>query len=608
MRSLCALLLTVALPLGVDAAPGFEVLGKRVPVYARDLKVPEGWKDVTAQSKPLPELTHNERRAGYLFWARNPISEPHVYHTPFRFEIERPAAAFAALGEYEPMGFCVRPLEDLEGAMLTVSALTGPGGAGITADNIDVRQLHVYRKAVNRSQKTYKLVPYILESAHPTDLTKGLTRHYWVTAYVPRDAKPGVYRGTATFRAKGRPSAERQIALRVLPFELDLPGINYGIFYGVHTSWLRAYRPDEVYPKNRMKHLIDQREHGMQHTTIMTLMGLDLKGKGKELEPVFDPAVPGDYFVSLDEELRTAKEAGFDRMPCIWVGNADVERTVGCMRGPWLKKRQLFDKSLLHPHNWLFDRVYEAGLKTGAARFKAAGMKEPYCFVVDESGNSEERRKICDEYLSVVKKQGLTTILTINGQWNNVHLPTRYKGKLDVAVHNDIFGQFVLDKDQAAGVKQVWIYNIASRTNGHQSRMRFGWYMLRIGATGATQWVYQWPKKKNMYDDLTTHRRGAGEAFAYPTPEGPLPVVGWEGYREGVDDVRYVRTLRRLCAEQEKRKPQHVALARKELAEFIGRFSVDERDSVEVVSPDTARKWRGRVAWHILGLMGKDAE
>lgn len=589
--------------LPAERPPGFGALGTRVPEYARDLQVPEGWQDVTQASEPLPEVTSREQEAGYLFFARNPIAEPQVYETPFRFELDRSVVTFAARGEYEPVGFGVRSLADLEEAMLAVSDLAGPEGSTLGSHNIDVRQLWIRRAAVNRSTKTYKQVPYILEAVHPTPMQKGITRHYWVTFYIPTDAAPGVYRGKVTFSAKGRPASAREVVLRVLPFALDPPAINYGICYGIHTSWLRVYSEHEVHPQNRMKHLIDQREHGIQHLMIQSTMGMSFRGEGKDLQPVFDSSAPSPYFVSLDEDLRTAKEAGFDKERCVWV--ADASANAIPLLVAWQKNRKLFDKDLCRPHTWLFDRVYEARLKAGMERFRAAGLKEPYCFVVDEPGNSEERRKICDVYLPFVKKLGYDTILTINGQWNNMHLPTRFKGNLDVAVHNDVFGQFVLDKDRAAGVKEVWIYNISSRTNAHQTRMRFGWYMLRTGATGSTQWVYQWPKKRNMYDDLTTKRRGSGEAFAYPSPEGPLPVVGWEGYREGVDDVRYVRTLQRLCREKEKTMPEEVALARKELAELAARFSVDERDSVEVVSPDTAQRWRGRVAWHILRLMGK---
>jgi hypothetical protein len=323
-----------------------------------------------------------------VLFSRNPIGEPRVCDVPFRFEIDRPIITFAALGESEPILLCVRPLEDLEDAVLTVSDLVGPGGKFLGAQNIDVRQLWIQPRAENRTMKTYRLVPCILEAAHPTAMAKGMARHYWVTLFAPKDTAPGVYCGTATFRAKGRPETAREIAFRVLPFELDPPGI---------------------------------------------------------------------------------------------------------------------------------------------------GEKE-------------------------------------------------------------------------AGARPDWIGKAASFTDAHFNRMRFGWYLLRIGAAGAMEWAYQRPDAKGVYDDLVADdSRGAwfdtSGSFFYPSHDGPLPTVAWEGCLAAVDDVRYVRTLERLCSDKQSEKPDEVATARQELADMIGRFSVNERDPVTVVSADTAQIWRGRLAWHILKLM-----
>ena len=40
-------------------------------------------------------------------------------------------------------------------------------------------------------------------------------------------------------------------------------------------------------------------------------------------------------------------------------------------------------------------------------------------------------------------------------------------------------------------------------------------------------------------------------AFVWCVPEGPIPSVGWEAAREGIDDHRYLRTLRELIAKAE---------------------------------------------------------
>ena len=382
---------------GAQEAPAeFQALGKRVPAYADRIEIPSGWKDVTPSTAAMPPLTEAERTAGYVLFSRNPMGEPRVCDVPFRFEIDRPIITFAALGQYVPILLCVRPLEDLDDALLTVSDLVGPGGRLLGVQNIDVRQLWIQRRAESRATKTYRLVPDILESAHPTAISRGVTGHYWVTLYAPKDAVPGVYRGTARFHAKGRPAISREIALRVLPFELD-------------------------------------------------------------------PA--GD----------------------------------------------------------------------------------------------------------------------------------------------------VPNKEMEAGAKQVWISGAASFTDAHFNRMRFGWYLLRIGAADTMEWAYPWPGPYGTYNDLTAddsraaagrlNEPGARGSFTYPSPEGPLPTVAWKGIRAAADDVRYVRTLERLCREKQDAKPDDVALARQELADMIARFSINERDTVTLVSPDTAQIWRGRLAWHILKLM-----
>jgi hypothetical protein len=39
--------------------------------------------------------------------------------------------------------------------------------------------------------------------------------------------------------------------------------------------------------------------------------------------------------------------------------------------------------------------------------------------------------------------------------------------------------------------------------------------------------------------------------MVYPTAEGIIDTLQWEGYREGVNDIRYISTLERLCNKAE---------------------------------------------------------
>ena len=405
---------------------------------------PQGWKDVTPAAAVLPALTDAERAAGYVLFSRNPMGAPQVCDVPFRFEIDRPIITFAALGEYEPILLCVRPLEDLEDAALTVSDLVGPGGKLLGTQNIDVRQLWIQRRAEDRAAKTYHLVPEILEAAHPTAMAKGLTRQYWLTLFAPKDAVPGVYRGTATFRAKGRPSATREIALRVLPFELDPPGLSYGVFYALYRDWLKAFGEGEVIPGQRMKHLVDQREHGMNCLTVSSPMKLALRGSGEDIEPVFDASQPGEgdlaTFTSLDEELNSAREAGFDRTRCVWFGDSDFTELSKELLQLWNHQDpKLFDADRVRPGTGLFDRIYDAALSAGVGRFREAQLPEPYVCVLGRPSDTEELARACERYLAVARKLDDLTFLFVNGGPHGADQSGRFKGKLDVACHSDAY-------------------------------------------------------------------------------------------------------------------------------------------------------------------------
>jgi hypothetical protein len=77
-------------------------------------------------------------------------------------------------------------------------------------------------------------------------------------------------------------------------------------------------------------------------------------------------------------------------------------------------------------------------------------------------------------------------------------------------------------------------------------RRNFGLVLWRSGYDGAMDYAYQHAFHSiwNDFDD-TDYR---DHVFAYPTVDGVVGTVQWEGFREAVDDVRYVTTLERAIA------------------------------------------------------------
>ncbi|TFH06713.1 MAG: DUF4091 domain-containing protein, partial [Nitrosomonadales bacterium] len=62
---------------------------------------------------------------------------------------------------------------------------------------------------------------------------------------------------------------------------------------------------------------------------------------------------------------------------------------------------------------------------------------------------------------------------------------------------------------------------------------------------GAMNYAYQHEFGQSLWNDFddasATHARD--HVFAYPTSDGVIDTIQWEGWREGVDDTRYLATL-----------------------------------------------------------------
>jgi hypothetical protein len=71
-------------------------------------------------------------------------------------------------------------------------------------------------------------------------------------------------------------------------------------------------------------------------------------------------------------------------------------------------------------------------------------------------------------------------------------------------------------------------------------RRSYGLPLWKVGYDGTMGYAYQhgW---SSIWNDFDGYARD--HVFAYPTTNGVIDTVQWEGFREAVDDVRYISTL-----------------------------------------------------------------
>jgi hypothetical protein len=89
---------------------------------------------------------------------------------------------------------------------------------------------------------------------------------------------------------------------------------------------------------------------------------------------------------------------------------------------------------------------------------------------------------------------------------------------------------------------KIWCY--ANPQGGVENpavyRRNYGILLWQNDYDGACTFAYHL-SYGNIWNDFDGHYRD--ENFTYPTVDGVIDTIAWEGYREGVDDVRYLTTL-----------------------------------------------------------------
>jgi hypothetical protein len=205
----------------------------------RQPTVPSTYEEMPfVETAAEPALTPAEKQRGYLLFHR-PITEP-VYPNskPFAHERLEQLVAFATPGEYEPLTFSIYPVRQLQNLKVRCSSLTCDVGE-IPAAEITVRLVTYWNVGYPRytSRSTYRRTPELLERVSVHSSPPGECHRYWTQIHVPNEAKPGLYRGTASVWDDGLEKViEIPISLRVLSFKLQKdPGKHYSSYYYVRN-------------------------------------------------------------------------------------------------------------------------------------------------------------------------------------------------------------------------------------------------------------------------------------------------------------------------------------------------------------------------------------
>jgi len=549
--------------------------------------------------KPMPSRQDRER--GYILFAKHYLEEVYPNTNPRPWDMRNEIAAFASWGEFEPFAFSIYPLRNLNGIRLDCTDFTGPGGARIPRENIDVRVVR-YKERKPYPSKTglayYTVAPEILVKVPTINVEKGVNRTFWVTVHVPNNATPGPYEAQATIAGDSVRPETMKLILRVLPIRLGHLKNRY--------HWTGAY-PPVVY-----LHFKEQKKDRREYYAHLEAELRDIRDHGFTEYGYYATWLPAP-----DMKVRDGRVVGVDFAETRRV--IEIYKRVGMPVPPITMKFCDFVKRLFpgkvrsgrvgHGVMYAYDGIPDFETKTAAAlRELVATAREAGMPPVEMSLPDEPNR---DRLAPVLKRAKLIASVPSVTSATSGMIPATAE-VLGPFVR--VWGTYLRDARQLLPLAEKH-RAILTRDHGsarrNPNRMRFenGFWFYKTGFH-AIRWWYN--VERNDTDPYCTFNAASNweSNLVYSTFAGPPnPTLDWEAAREGVDDCRYVCTLvERVRRAKDDGRPavRHaVSRAKAALAEVLDPIEIDERYYQSLggeYSPDAYDKYRWKIAEAILAI------
>jgi len=475
----------------------------------------------------------------------------------------------AASGEYEPASFVLRAEEDVEGITVEVDDLKSDRGEIIPSCNIDIRVVKCWYQDRGRNYqeetpaKTYNplplahkkaLVPELLlhddylirvdtkerhnylrtfengqvkyliissekegegvsgasavpvnDSSHllPVDIKKDSNKQFWITVKVPEQARAGAYCSKIKFKTKKGTAGSLNLKLRVLPFKLSKAYYISSIYY---------YRPDKRFHKSKVTEQFR-----------------------KEMENLYAHGVTDVMCPSsglLKEFLELRKKAGIDSKILFYRGvnprNPTAPEALAKIRSD---VKEVIE--IVKPYG--IEEVYFYGIDEALCIRKALGHKSakdaierftsqrPAWEAVHEAGGKIFVAGVKANYYKDERKIGNFGFM---GDIQDLMVAYGYPDKEEAARWHGRGGKIVCYANPEGGIEQAETY-----------RRNFGLLLWQNDYDGAMTYIYHWQWGDFYRKAYKQHN------MVYATVDGVIDTIQWEGYREGVDDIRYLTTL-----------------------------------------------------------------
>ena len=457
---------------------------------------------------------------------------------PFNYEIPAaPANNFsitATRNQFESASFIITAQKDLSGININVPNLYSAYGNSIPAEAINVRTVKVWYQAAQNDiwvgTPGYYLTPELLlkddslvkvdyitktnylkvtingveqyidissptatfpsnaqihdaSSLQPFSLKANENKQIWLTVHVPDGTPAGDYFGNITITIPSESPVVMNFSVTVLPFDLESSPIEYSLYYrGIIPPTPIAGISEWKTPQQYKAELQNMKEHGVLYPTLYSW-----------------------YEEKVETELSIRNEIGLPKDHIYLLGIGTDTPISQVIR--W--------KNITSQYGYQNTYVYGIDEASGAA----LQAERPAWQTIHNAG--VKVYVACDD-----------DAITIVGDLLDVPVLAGPLNIAQAAQWHSLGKRIFSYANPQVGIENPKIY-----------RKNYGFALWNAGYDGAMDYAYQhaYGQIWNDYDSAAEHYRD--HVFAYPTSNGVIDTIQWEGFREGIDDTRYVASL-----------------------------------------------------------------
>jgi hypothetical protein len=506
-------------------------------------------------------------------------------------------SVISAKGEFEAASFVLAPLSDVSSVTFAVSDLTGEGGT-IPAGAIDLRVVKTWYQGGTAWQSYFSdsskqvLVPELLlhdenlilvdhnrkgnslrvdyptgsqykdisnipatkfntyeepvedsPTLLPIELKQGESKQMWLTLKVPGQAAAGFYTGSIDIVADGVPAGSLALHVRVLPYELPQPKTYYDVNKDFYVM---------LYHQSRVK------EHLVQAKGDLALVETKLLNDYQNLADHNALHIPGPLYSVADratftKQLELMQQAGLSLNPLFGVKQTFPPYDIFNKYTGYLAAKATYEANPTEANKLAMDTLYDAW-RNGVNAQKAA-LDEAYDYVSSFVGHTnlyfdgwdepswsmlqfqQEMWQYMHDKGAKVFSTGTERHFELDVKENFLNIvgePTREKA--------DMWHSFGSDK-----MITNYAYPHTGPENPDLMRQRHGMWTYKANYDATYNYIfYEGPP--NIWNDNSIQDEFRNFNLVYPTRTKLIDTIAWEGFREGIDDIRYATKLKQVAA------------------------------------------------------------